>query len=102
MTSPLTADQATTDNMLRAFDTCQGECQSIAGQVDGAASNLAAVWQSDSASKVYANAITEWLTGFHKVRQGLDMLNGNMQSYAQLVNYTEDSNAGTAGGWARV
>lgn len=100
MTSPLTADQATTDNMLNAFGIAQSECQTIAGQVDGAASNLAAVWQSDSASKVYANAITEWLTGFHKVRQGLDMLDGNMQQYAQLVNYTEDSNAGQAGGWA--
>lgn len=96
----ITADQATISQMLSAFNDCQGECQSIESTVDGARSSLAGQWQSDSAAPIYLGAVDQWLDGFHKVRQGLDMLNGNMQTYAQLTTTTEDTSTGQAGGWA--
>jgi uncharacterized protein YukE len=98
--SGITADQPTISNMLSAFNECQGECQTIESTVDSARSSLAGQWQSDSAAPIYLGAVDQWLDGFHKVRQGLDMLNGNMQGYSNLTTSTEDTNTGTAGGWA--
>jgi len=94
------ADQATITAMVNAFNECQSECQSIASAVDSARSTLAAQWQSDSAAPRFLQAVDQWLGGFQKVRQGLDMLNTNMQTYSNLTTTTEDYGTSQAGGWA--
>ena len=96
----IVADQATITNMVNAFNTCQGECGTIETAVDGARSNLAAQWQSDQAAPRFMQAVDQWLEGFHKVRQGLNMLDGNMQTYSQMTTHTEEGGAAQAGGWA--
>jgi uncharacterized protein YukE len=100
MAGPIVADQATITAMVNAFDECQRECKSIETIVDGAASNLGSNWQSDSASGKFLTAVDEWISGFHQIRQGLDMLNGNMQTYASLTGQTESGSTSYAGGWA--
>ncbi|WP_432990133.1 hypothetical protein [Dactylosporangium sp. CA-233914] len=96
----IVADQATITNMVSAFNTCQAECGSIESAVDSARSNLATQWQSDQAAPRFMQAVDQWLEGFHKVRRGLDMLDGNMQTYSQLTTTTEESGASYAVGWA--
>ena len=96
---PVVADQATTTAMVMAFDECQRECQTIQRAIDGAAAQLAAHWQSDSAAPAYQRGMAQWQAGFHKVRTGLDMLNENMQFYARSTATTEDDTAMTATGW---
>lgn len=102
MAGPLVADQATITNMVDAFETCQGECAHVESIIDTAYSNLGTNWQSDTAAKKFMDAINEWIAGFEKVRQGLDMLNGNMQQYMQLTGTTEEGSAAYAGGWAQL
>ena len=97
---PLVADQATTTAMVMAFNECQAECKTIQGAIDAAAAQLAVHWQSDQAAPTYQQAIGQWQVGFNHVRQGLDMLNENMQTYAQTTTTTEDDNAMNATGWA--
>jgi hypothetical protein len=99
-TAPLVADQATISGMVIAFGNCQAECRGIETSVEAARGSLGTSWQSDQAAPNFIRATDEWLTGFHKVRQGLDMLNGNMETYSQLTTTTEDDNALNAGGWA--
>lgn len=98
-TTPIVADQLTISNMVKAFAECQSECNAIQGTVDGARASLTTNWQSDAAAPRYLQEVDNWSAGFQKVRQGLDMLNGNMQSYSQLTTTTEDDNA-LAAAWA--
>jgi len=98
--SGIVADQTTITTMVNAFNTCQGECSTIESAVDGARGNLAAQWQSDQAAPRFLQAVDQWLDGFHKVRQGLNMLDGNMQTYSSLTTSTEEGGAAQAGGWA--
>ena len=97
----ITADEETIVKMVLAFADCQTECGQIESAVVSAQSGLATKWQSDQAAPVYQRAVTQWISGFKKVRAGLDMLNGNMQEYSKLTTTTEDDIALQAGGWAR-
>lgn len=96
----ITADQATITGMVNAFNECQGECSAIQSQVNAAAGTLGTNWQSDEAQPTYMRALDAWVEGFEKVRQGLNLLNGNMQSYSQLTTSTEGTGTTYAGGWA--
>lgn len=98
---PITVDQPTLNGMLSAFGECQSECTSIQGQVDAAGATLGVHWQSDDAAPTYFRALDGWVDGFEKVRQGLNMLNSNMQEFSQLSNTTEGTGTSYAGGWAR-
>ncbi|GAB3156669.1 hypothetical protein GCM10027290_54880 [Micromonospora sonneratiae] len=96
----IVADEATITAMVMAFGECQSEARTSEQTVVNARSSLATQWQSDSAAPRFLQAVDQWLTGFQRVRQGLDMLNGNMQTYARLTTTTEDDTALRAGGWA--
>lgn len=96
----ITADEPTIVRMVVAFGDCQSECGQIESTVVGAQAGLAAQWQSDQAAPAFQRAVDQWISGFKKVRAGLDMLNGNMQEYAKLTTSTEDDVALQAGGWA--
>jgi uncharacterized protein YukE len=96
----LEADEATTSAMLAAFNECQQECFSIQQSIENAASQLAAVWRSDSAAPTYQQALRDWQVGFGDVRRGLDMLNEAMHQYALSTRTTEDDNRMQAIGWA--
>jgi len=96
----IVADQATISGMVMAFAQAQSEARNSYQNVTAAQGNLAAVWQSDAASARFQEAVNQWLAGFAKVQQGLNMLNQNMQTYSQLTTTTEDDNAMRSGGWA--
>ncbi|WP_432842790.1 WXG100 family type VII secretion target [Dactylosporangium sp. CA-092794] len=96
----IVADHGTISTMISAFDECQGECGSIASAVSAARGNLISQWHSDEAAPRFMQAVDQWMDGFQKVRQGLDMLNGNMQTYRGLTDTTEQGGAAQAGGWA--
>ncbi|MGW1062324.1 WXG100 family type VII secretion target [Micromonospora rubida] len=96
----IVADQATTIAMVNAFNSAQAECRSIAAAVESARGQLGMQWQSDAAAPRFLQAVDQWMTGFQRVRQGLDLLNENMQSYSNLTSSTEDANTSHAGGWA--
>jgi uncharacterized protein YukE len=101
VTTPgIVADQATITAMVNAFNTCQSECQAAASAIESARGQLGASWQSDSAAPRFLATVDQWLGGFHQVRQGLDQLNSNMQTYSNLTTNTEDTSAGYSGGWA--
>ncbi|MEV5764331.1 WXG100 family type VII secretion target [Micromonospora sp. NPDC052213] len=96
----IVADEATIKGMVMAFGQAQAEAKNSQQAVTAASSNLSAQWQSDSAAPRFLQAVQQWLNGFQKVQAGLDMLNQNMQQYAQLTTTTEDDSAMRAGGWA--
>lgn len=96
----IAADQATITAMVNAFNACQAECRTIAASVDSARGTLVTQWQSDQAAPRFLQAVDQWLSGFQKVRQGLDMLDSNMQTYSSLTTSTEEAGASQAGGWA--
>ncbi|GAB2922071.1 hypothetical protein GCM10027280_06620 [Micromonospora polyrhachis] len=98
--SGIVADEGTISAMVIAFGECQSEAMASEQTVVNARSNLATQWQSDSAAPRFFQAVDQWLAGFGRVRQGLDMLNSNMQTYARLTTTTEDDTALQAGGWA--
>jgi uncharacterized protein YukE len=95
------ASDPTIVQMLAAFDDCQGDCQRSYGSITNARASLQASWRSDEAAPTFFRAVDQWLSGFQKVRAGLDMLNGNMQQYRGLTVRTEADNTAQAGGWAR-
>ena len=95
------ASEPTIRAMLAAFDDCQGDCNRSHNSIMSARSSLQTSWRSDEAAPVFLSAVDKWISGFQKVQQGLNMLNGNMQEYRGLTNRTESTNAGKAGGWAR-
>ncbi|MEU5941627.1 hypothetical protein ABZ807_21125 [Micromonospora sp. NPDC047548] len=96
----IVADEATITAMVIAFTQCQSEAKASEQAVVGARGSLATQWQSDAAAPRFLQAVDQWLAGFQRVQQGLDMLNGNMQTYARLTTTTEDDSALRAGGWA--
>ncbi|GAA2217867.1 WXG100 family type VII secretion target [Micromonospora olivasterospora] len=96
----IVADQATISGMVVAFAQAQNEAHDSYRNVTAAQSNLASQWRSDAASVRFQEAVNQWLAGFQKVQQGLNMLNENMQQYSQLTTTTEDDNAMRSGGWA--
>lgn len=98
--SGIVADQATITNMVNAFNECQSECRAIAGSVESARGTLVTQWQSDQAAPRFMQAVDQWLSGFQKVRQGLDLLDSNMQTYSSVTTSTEETGASHAGGWA--
>jgi uncharacterized protein YukE len=99
--SGIVADEATITGMVVAFGQAQTEAKNSEANVTAASNNLSAQWQSDAAAPKFQQAVQQWLNGFAKVQQGLNMLNDNMGQYAQLTNTTEDDNAMLSGGWAR-
>ncbi|MEO3779263.1 hypothetical protein ABGB16_20940 [Micromonospora sp. B11E3] len=96
----IVADEATITGMVMAFAQAQTEASDSYRNVTAAQGTLAAVWQSDAAAGRFQQAVNQWLAGFAKVQQGLNMLNQNMEQYAQLTTTTEDDNAMRSGGWA--
>lgn len=96
----IVADQATISGMVIAFAQAQSEARNSHSNVVAASQALAASWASDVAAPKFQEAVNNWLAGFQKVQQGLNMLNQNMQQYAQLTTTTEDDNAMRSGGWA--
>ncbi|MFG3420831.1 hypothetical protein ACIBTZ_32340 [Micromonospora sp. NPDC049460] len=103
MTTPnngIVADQATIHGMVMAFVQAQTEARNSHSNVVAASQALAASWASDGAAPKFQQAINNWLAGFQKVQQGLNLLNRNMEQYSQLTTTTEDDNAMRAGGWA--
>ncbi|MCW3817630.1 hypothetical protein ONA91_24555 [Micromonospora sp. DR5-3] len=96
----IVADQATITGMVMAFAQAQTEASDSYRNVTTAQGNLAAAWQSDAAAGRFLEAVNQWLAGFAKVQQGLNMLNQNMERYSQLTTTTEDDNAMKSGGWA--
>ncbi|MEU4776491.1 WXG100 family type VII secretion target [Micromonospora sp. NPDC023633] len=97
----IVADEATIKGMVMAFGQAQAEAKDSQANVTAASNNLSAQWQSDAAAPRFQQAVQQWLNGFMKVQQGLNMLNDNMQQYAQLTTTTEDDSAMLSGGWAR-
>lgn len=95
----LTADEATTIEMIKAFDYCQDECNVIQQTVDAAASRLFQTWGGVAANK-YSDAITGWQEGFNQVRQGLNMLNESMVNYSNITASTEDNALTLGSSWA--
>ena len=95
-----TYDPATTQNMLKAFDTAQSECRTIQSGVDAASSLLAASYRGEAAVR-YQNSMAEWREGFTKVQQALDLLNDSMGTYRQVTTRTESNNQSRASGWAQ-
>ncbi|BCL13676.1 WXG100 family type VII secretion target [Micromonospora sagamiensis] len=96
----IVADQATISGMVMAFAQAQSEARNSHSNVVAASQALASAWSSDSAAPRFQQAVNQWLNGFQKVQQGLNMLNQNMQQYSQLTTTTEDDNAMRSGGWA--
>ncbi|NBE80122.1 hypothetical protein GVV04_03730 [Micromonospora sp. NEAU-HG-1] len=86
--------------MVSQFNTTQGECKNIAAAVESARAELLMKWQSDAAAPKFLQAIDQWMAGFQRVRQSLDLLNENMQTYSNLTASTEDTTTSYAGGWA--
>ncbi|MGC4807652.1 WXG100 family type VII secretion target [Micromonospora sp. DT233] len=99
--APLIVDEPSTTAMVNAFVACQNECATIAGTVLRIQGDLNQSWKSDTASKAFQNAINEWMDGFQGVRRGLDLLNDNMNTYANLTTAIEDTVTAEAGSWAR-
>lgn len=87
--------------MVDAFRVCQNECLGIQQAVNGARDRLGAHWQSDQAAPAFGDALDQWLIGFQRVRQGLDMLEQNMRDYTHLTASAEDLNTAQArrGAW---
>ncbi|SCL13151.1 WXG100 family type VII secretion target [Micromonospora inyonensis] len=96
----IVADEATIKGMVMAFGQAQAEAKNSQANVTAASSNLSAQWQSDSAAPRFQQAVQQWLNGFQKVQQGLDMLNQHMQQYSQVTTTTEDDSALLSGKWA--
>ena len=82
--------------MVDAYRTCQAECASTQTAVDAARERLTTAWTSDRAAAAFRSAIDEWVTGFQKVRHGLDMLDAGMQRYARVIAATEDDSSSQA------
>src|SRR5262245_42893973 len=99
MVQPLTADEATTVAMIRAFDTCQDECNAIGQTIDAAAAALFAQW-GGAAATMYRQALSGWMEGFNQVRTALNLLNDSMVTYARTTATTEDDNLLLGSGWA--
>lgn len=85
--------------MVEAYRTCQAECMSIQMAVDAARERLATVWTSDQAALVYRSAMEQWLSGFQRVRQGLNLLDTSMQHYAETIATAEEDSSSQAGQW---
>ncbi|WP_261570776.1 WXG100 family type VII secretion target [Frankia gtarii] len=96
----LVADEATTVHMIKAFDTCQDECDNVQKTIDGAASLLFSTWGGVAAAK-YRDAIAGWQTGFNEVRTALNLLNDSMAAYAKLTTTTEDNTVMIGSSWAQ-
>ncbi|MCK9904849.1 hypothetical protein CC117_27350 [Parafrankia colletiae] len=96
----LTADEATTVAMIRAFDNCQDECQLIQQTVNTAADLLFAQWGGIAAGR-YRDAIVGWQEGFNQVRAGLNLLNESMVGYAKITTSTEDDALMIGSSWAQ-
>ncbi|CAJ61606.1 MULTISPECIES: WXG100 family type VII secretion target [Frankia] len=96
----LVADEATTINMIKAFDNCQDECNNIQQTIDGASSMLFSTWGGVAANK-YRDAISGWQNGFNEVRQALNLLNESMVSYAKTTTSTEDDALMIGSSWAQ-
>jgi uncharacterized protein YukE len=96
----IVADEATITGMVMAFAQAQIEARDSHSNVVAANQALTAAWASDAAAPRFLEAVQQWLAGFQKVQQGLDMLNLNMQQYARLTTTTEDDSAMQAGSWA--
>ncbi|MFI6231569.1 WXG100 family type VII secretion target [Micromonospora echinospora] len=97
----IVADEATITGMVKAFAQAQIEARDSHSNVVAATEMLTRSWSSDTAAPRFLQAVQQWLAGFQKVQQGLDMLNLNMQQYARLTTTTEDDSAMQAGNWAR-
>ncbi|PSK63204.1 hypothetical protein B0E53_04861 [Micromonospora sp. MH33] len=97
----IVADEATITGMVKAFAQAQIEARDSHSNVVAATEALIRSWTSDTAAPQFLQAVQQWLAGFQKVQQGLDMLNLNMQQYAKLTTTTEDDSAMQAGNWAR-
>ncbi|GAB3240211.1 WXG100 family type VII secretion target [Kineosporia babensis] len=93
-------DPATTQNMVQAFDTTMTMCQSIAANTDEITGNLTVHYTGEAAVR-YQNSMAEWLTGFHRVRNGLNLLSESMQGYRRIATATEENNQATATGWGQ-
>ncbi|MER5337458.1 hypothetical protein [Micromonospora sp. NPDC002717] len=96
----LMADEATITGMVMAFAQAQTEARNSHSNVVAASQALTASWSSDLAAPKFLEAIGNWVAGFQKVQQGLNMLNQSMQQYSRLTTTTEDDNAMQAGSWA--
>lgn len=95
----IAADEASIRNMVDAYRTCQAECTSIQLAVDAARERLALSWSSDQAAAAFRAALDQWLTGFGRVRHGLDMLDASMQQYARATATAEEITSSQAGKW---
>ncbi|MEH1016728.1 hypothetical protein V6U90_26965 [Micromonospora sp. CPCC 206060] len=96
----IVADEATITGMVMAFAQAKTEAKNSHMNVVAATQALTASWSSDMAAPKFIEAVRQWLTGFQTVQMGLDMLNQNMEQYAQLTTTTEDDSAMQAGNWA--
>lgn len=94
-----TFDAATTQAMLHAFDAAEAECRVIQSGVSNTQAELAGLWQGEASARFNAS-MSQWLTGFHKVQNGLLELNGSMNAYRQVTNAAETTNTSTGSGWA--
>ncbi|MFF3855684.1 WXG100 family type VII secretion target [Micromonospora sp. NPDC002575] len=92
----IVADEATITGMVKAFAQAQTEARDSHSNVVAATEALTRSWSSDTAAPRFLQAVQQWLAGFQKVQQGLDMLNLNMQQYARLTTTTEDDSASGA------
>jgi uncharacterized protein YukE len=97
--SNLVADEATTVAMITAFDTCSDACDAIERALIQATTSLFTTWGGVAAKK-YGEAIENWKAGFNEVRQGLNMLNDSMVTYAHLTKSTEDNALMIGSSWA--
>lgn len=93
-------DEASIIAMVKQYDDTRLVYDTALSSVSGASSNLAGQWQSDKAAPVFQNALSDWLGGVRRVKNGLDMLNEAMNGYRQLQNLAEDDATVSAGGWA--
>ncbi|WP_018637228.1 WXG100 family type VII secretion target [Parafrankia elaeagni] len=95
----LVKDEVTTNAMIVAFDKCQDECAVIAQTVATAEVEIGIHWGGVAANE-YRNAMRNWMDGFTKVQQGLNMLNASMAEYAKITDIADDEALQAGSGWA--
>ena len=99
MAGPKIVDEATTVAMIRAFNECSTECDSVQKLVDSTYSTLMATW-GGVAAKRYGDSMAEWQKGFKDVQDALNMLDLAMVDFAKNTETTEDDNIARGSGWA--
>lgn len=89
MASTQEFDEASTKNLLSAFQSAAGEVNTVGGRAESIRAEVLNTWKADSAN-AFNGGVSDWLQGLVRVKNALHSLEDVMAKFAHNTQTADD------------